>query len=107
MSQQAHQEQLQARVQQLELQLAQYNTLLAAVEGTAPATGTTAVSPCQGSPAASRAGSPRAWRGPGCGSPLQAAVTVLQFRRVAEEAAALREQLRAAQSEVANTRRQV
>ncbi|PRW60115.1 hypothetical protein C2E21_1430 [Chlorella sorokiniana] len=101
----AHQEQLQARVQQLELQLARYNTLLAAVEGPAQVTGSTAASPSNGSPSASRASSPRARRAPGNNSPLQAAVTVLQFRKVAEEADALREQLKAAQVEVASTRR--
>lgn len=102
---QAHQEQLQARVQQLELQLAQYNTLLAAVEGTAPAAGSTATPTGHGSPCAGRASSPRARRALANGSPVQAALTVLQFRRLAEEADALREQVQAAQAEVASTRR--
>lgn len=103
---QAHQEQLQARVRRLELQLAQYNTLLAAVEGTGATPGSPAATlPGQGSPSVGSASSPRARRAPASGSPLQAAVSVLQLRRAAEEAAALREQLKAAQGEVASTRR--
>lgn len=91
-------------MQQLELQLAQYNTLLAAAEGTAQMPSLAVASP-GASPSASRACSPRGRRAAAGGSPMQAAMAAVQLRRAAEEAAALREQLKAAQVEVASTRR--
>lgn len=99
---QAHQGRLQRRTEQLELQLAQYNSLLAAAEGVAqvPRVAAAASSP-RGSPSS---GGRRSAAG-ASGSPVQVAITALQMRRAVEEAGALREQLSAAQAEAAGARR--
>ena len=93
---QTQQVKLERRAELLTLQLAQYTSLLSAAEGVGqlPRLGS-------GSPgsAGRRAG------GSGGGSPVQAAIGALQARKAAEEAAALREQLRMAQADAASTRR--
>lgn len=73
---------------QLERQLGQYNELLA--EAAAPRTSS--------SPCTSPGGSQR-------GSPMQAALGEVRLQRAAEEAAALQDQLRAAQTEAASLRK--
>ena len=66
-----------------------------------PSLGGTASAINGGSPAGSAG---RAGVGGGS-SPVRAAVSALQLRKVGEEAAALREELKAAQAEVASLRR--
>lgn len=98
---QAHQLRLGKRAEHLELQLAEYTSLLAAAEGVDRV-------PCLGgSLPASPTGRGAAARSPPgrYGSPLRGAIAALQGRKAVEEEAALREQLRAAQAEVASVRR--
>lgn len=94
---QAHQAKLAGRAEQLELQLAQYNSLLVAAEGVAQVPRVVAPGSPRGSPSSGRhsAGS----------SPVKAAISALQMRRAVEEAEALRGQLQATQTEVASVRR--
>ena len=95
---QAHQVKLERRAEGLALQLAQYTSLLSAAEGVGQL-------PRLGGGSPGSAGR-RAGGGGGMGgSPVQAAITALQARKAAEEAAALREQLRVAQADVASVRR--
>ncbi|KAL4458347.1 hypothetical protein ABPG75_013212 [Micractinium tetrahymenae] len=97
----SHQLKLEKRAEQLELQLAEYTTLLSAAEGVEQVPrlgGSLPTSPCGRSTAAG----PHFGR---YGSPVRGAITALQGRKAAEEAAALREQLKAAQAEVASVRR--
>lgn len=89
------------------MQLAGYNSLLAAAEGVASVPRVAAMAASTGSPRgrASPSGGRRSAAGAGAGSPVQAAITALQMRRAVEEAGALREQLSAAQAEAAGARR--
>lgn len=88
-------------MEQLQLQLAEYTSLLTAAEGVdqVPCLGGSLPTSPSGRAAAARSNFGR------YGSPVRGAVAALQGRKAAEEAAALREQLRAAQTEVASLRR--
>ncbi|KAI3435741.1 hypothetical protein D9Q98_001799 [Chlorella vulgaris] len=95
----ARQHKLHYRTEQLERQLAQYNTLLAAAEGLSEV-------PCLGGGARSNSRQAGRHPSPAKGALLiRPALAVLQTRKAQEEAAALREQLQTVLAEVASVRR--
>lgn len=98
---QAHQLRLGKRAEQLELQLAEYTSLLTAAEGVhqVPCLGGSLPSSPSVHGAAARSPFGR------CGSPVRGAIIAVQGRKAVEEASSLRKQLRAAQREAVRLRR--